>query len=235
MLLLLGVGIMADETIVIINAQVPVCGMPVLVVRRLLRRTMHDFWTRKVVAAELKISPTRASRLISALRAAGYVEPVLGERRGTWRNTTLGNALANATTARPVKRSTAERRLAEFLSRVREVNAKPGFLYRVTEVVVFGSYLSGRSKVGDVDLARRLEPKPEYREGWGARVLEHSTEAEVRGRRFARFADRLGWPQQEVRRFLRAGSRSLSLHDLDHEEELIADAPHRYLFRLDRS
>ena len=128
-------GIMADETIVIINDQAPVCGMPVLVVRRLLRRTMHDFWTRQVVAAELEISPTRASRLISALRAAGYVEPVPGERRGTWRNTTLGNALANATTARPVKRSTAKRRLAEFLSRVREVNAKPGFAARVCELV----------------------------------------------------------------------------------------------------
>jgi len=220
---------------VIINAQVPVCGMPALVVRRLLRRAMQDFWTRQIVASELKISPPRASRLISALRAAGYVEPVPGERRGTWRNTTLGNALANATTARPVKRGTAERRLAEFLSRVREVNAKSDYLYRVTEVVVFGSYLSGRSKVGDVDLAIRLEPKPEYRDGWGERVLAHSAEAEVRGRRFARFTDRLGWPEQEVRRFLQAGSRSLSVHDLDHEEELIVDLPHRCLFRLDRS
>jgi hypothetical protein len=53
---------------VILNAQAQVCGIPALVLRRLLRRTMHDFWTRKVVARELKISPERASRLISALR-----------------------------------------------------------------------------------------------------------------------------------------------------------------------
>ena len=165
---------------VILNAQAQVCGMPALVLRRLLRRTMHDFWTRKVVARELKISLERASRLISALQEHAYVEPVPTEHRGTWRNTTLGNSFANATAARPVKRRVAERRLSEFLNRVRRVNAKPTFLYRVTEVVVFGSYLPVKSKMGDVDLAIHLEPKPEFRDGWAERVLAHAAEAEAR-------------------------------------------------------
>jgi len=195
---------------VILNAQAKVCGVPALVLRSLLRRTMHDFWTRKVVARELKMSPERASRLISALRERVYVEPVPTEPRGTWRNTTLGNSFANATAARPVKRKVAEQRLAEFMERVRHVNAKPAFLYRVTEVVVFGSYLSRKLKMGDVDLAIHLEPKPEYRDGWAERALAHAAEAEARGRRFSRFADRLSWAEQETRMFLKAGSRSLS-------------------------
>jgi len=220
---------------VILNAQAQVCGIPALVLRRLLRRTMHDFWTRKVLARELKISPERASRLISALRDHAYVEPVPNEPRGTWRNTTLGNAFANATAARPVKRRVAERRLSEFLNRVRHVNAKPAFLCRVTEVVVFGSYLSSKSKMGDVDLAIHVEPKPEYRDGWAERVLAHAAEAEARGRRFSRFADRLGWAEQETRMFLKAGSRSLSLHDLDNERPLFSETPHQIVFRLGRN
>jgi len=47
--------IIADA--VILNAHARVCGVPALVLRRLLRRTKHDFWTRRVVARELKISP----------------------------------------------------------------------------------------------------------------------------------------------------------------------------------
>jgi hypothetical protein len=177
---------------VLLNAQAKVCGIPALVLRRLLRRTMHDFWTRKVLARELKISPERASRLISALRDHAYVEPVPNEPRGTWRNSTLGNAFANAIAARPVKRRVAERRLSECLNRVRHVNAKPAFLCRVTEVVVFGSYLSSKSKMGDVDLAIHVEPKPEYRDGWAERVLAHAAEAEARGRRFSSFAGPFG-------------------------------------------
>jgi CoA-binding domain len=42
-------------------------------------------------------------------------------------------------------------------SAIRHVNATPSFLYRVTEVVVFGSYLSIKSKLGDVDLAIHLD------------------------------------------------------------------------------
>src|SRR5438046_3156728 len=90
---------------------------------------------------------------------------------------------------------------------------KPSFRYRFTVMVVFGSYLSVKSKMGDVDLAIHLEPKPEFRDGWAERVLAHAAEAEARGRRFSRFADRLGWAEQETRMFLKAGSRSLSLHD----------------------
>ena len=209
--------------------------MPGLVLRRLLRRTMYDFWTREVVAHELKISLERASRLISALPEYAYVEPVPTERRGTWRNTTLGNAFANATAARPVQRRVAERLLSQFLNRVRRVNAHAAFLYRVTEVVVFGSYLSTKSKMGDVDLAIQLEPKPEFRDGWAERVLVHAAEAEARGRRFSRFADRLGWAEQETRMFLKGGSRSLSLHDLDHERPLFSEMPHQTVFRLGRS
>ena len=102
-------------------------------------------------------------------------------------------------------------------------------------MVVFGSYLPVKSKMGDVDLAIHLEPKPEFRDGWAERVLAHAAEAEARGRRFSRFTDRLGWAEQETRMFLKAGWRSLSLHDLDHERPLFSETPHLMVFRLGRS
>ena len=89
--------------------------------------------------------------------------------------------------------------------------------------------------MGDVDLAIHLEPKPEFRDGWAERVLAHAAEAEARGRRFSRFTDRLGWAEQETRMFLKAGWRSLSLDDLDHERLLFSETPHLMVFRLGRS
>ena len=80
-----------------------------------------------------------------------------------------------------------------------------------------------------------LEPKPEFREGWAERLLAHAAEAEARSRRFSRFMDRLVWAERETLMFLKAGSRSLSLHDLEHERPLFSEKPHQILFRLDRS
>jgi len=91
---------------------------------------------------------------------------VPGQPPGTWRNTMAGNALANATAAAPISRADADRVLNAFLIRVGIVNDAKTSLYRVGKVVVFGSYLGNQDRVGDIDLAIRLDRRPEFAPRW---------------------------------------------------------------------
>src|SRR2546425_3945629 len=177
----------------ILRSQQRIGGFEAMKVRTLLRRLAHDFWTTVRVAREMNVTLPSAKKLIAALRSSGYAEQVPGQPKGVWRNTIAGNALASSTAAKPIHRQTGEDRLAEFLERVRLLNADDEWAYRVTKVVVFGSYLTRKSRLGDVDVAIRLEPRSKYQNRWSEVLLEQAEEAERRGTRFSTFVDRLGW------------------------------------------
>jgi hypothetical protein len=52
-----------------------------------------------------------------------------------------------------INRAKAEKLLADFLQCVEEVNAHPDLLQWVTEVRVFGSYLTDSDDLAEIDLA----------------------------------------------------------------------------------
>jgi predicted nucleotidyltransferase len=214
----------------ILRSEQSIAGFKATRIRAALRRLVQDFWTADDVALEMKIDRAAAEELIAALLTSGYVGKAPRKPAGTWRNTIAGNALANSTAAKPIRRETGEDRLAEFLGRVRLLNADDVWAYRVTKVVVFGSYLTDKSRLGDVDVAIRLEPRPKYQDRWSEVLLAQAAEAEKRGTRFSRFVDRLGWAERQAKRFLKSRSRSLSLHDLKREQVLLNRIPHRVLF-----
>lgn len=223
-------GVVTLGKTMIVRAEQAIAGFKATKIRAMLRRLAEDFWTADDVAREMKIDRPTADKLIAALRSSGYVEKAPRQPKGTWRNTIAGNALANATAAKPIRRKTGEDRLAEFLGRVHLLNADDNWAHRVTKVLVFGSYLTDKSWLGDVDVAIRLEPRPKYQDRWSDVLLARAGEAETRGIRFSRFVDRLGWAEREAKRFLKSRSRSLSLHDLEREQVLLNRIPHRVLF-----
>ncbi len=141
-----------------------------------------------------------------------------------------GNALAIASGAKPISRRTAEARIEEFLARASAVNADESFPHRVGKVVVFGSYLGDRDRIGDVDLAIRLDRRPRYANAWPETLLAHAEAALWRGRRFRSFIDALAWAETEVKTILRGGVRPLSLHDWNREAPWLSKAPHRVLY-----
>jgi hypothetical protein len=96
-------------------------------------------------------------------------------------------------------------------------------------VVVVGSYLNSQEWLGDVDLAIRLDRRPEFAEQWPEALLARTDAAASRGRRFRGFLDRLAWPEIEVRRYLRGGVQWLSLHDWTKEEPWLHHAAHKVL------
>ena len=76
-----------------------------------------------------------------------------------WEVTNKGRTLALASAAQPILRKTAERKISELLERVKIINTSPRYLFEVTKVIVFGSYLTEKQKINDIDIAVTLERK----------------------------------------------------------------------------
>ena len=161
------------------------------------------------------------------LRREGLVESC---GRGIWSVSQAGCAFGAATAAKRLTRATVERALVELMERVALVNERPYFLGKVVRVVLFGSMLDpGADRPGDIDLAIEIAPN-ETNEG---RLQEQNNErAEVlaaRGHRFRNVMEVADCWRQEVFRFRKAGSRSISLADYKVEKALVLTVPHRIL------
>lgn len=137
-----------------------IAGYRAIEVRDFVRRyRLADFMAPDAEYA-LALSPRAASIFLNKLIALGYVrESRKQDRRKIYQVTNSGHALANASAARPIHGRTAERVLTQFLERVNLVNSTHEYAYRVELVVLFGSMLSDVERLGDVDVAFKLQPK----------------------------------------------------------------------------
>lgn len=115
---------------------------------------------------------------------------------------------------RSVRRSTADKILTDLIDAAQNANdPRHGFLYAVTKMVVFGSYVNDpeKSLLGDLDIAVELTP---------VRHVDRSFEDARRDRGFlsgARsFIEAVVWGgEREVVQALRRGHNSLSMHEYD--------------------
>lgn len=195
-------------------------GLPALELRRLLRRVdAWDSFDVETVREVASMSRNAAERLLADLGTAGYVEPAKAHDSGApaWQLSIRGRALSMASAALPIRRATAGRLLREFLDRVDAVNADADLGYRVSEVVVFGSYLGNDSTLGDVDVGVRLESRLSAEADRVAHSEARVKLAKQNDRVFRSWFEELTWSYKEVWLRLRSRSRALSLHDLDKD------------------
>ena len=156
-------------------------------------------------------------KLVENLVHKGYIEhvaPICGRDDGDhYKLTILGVSFARGSAAKRVHRSTADKTLADLLLRVQEVNESEKFLMRVTELVVYGSYLREGDSLGDLDIAYTVEHKAE---NWRDDEYEPTLAAHRKesGRRFATFIDELLWPGTQVALHLKNRKRTISLHEM---------------------
>ena len=143
-----------------------------------------------------------AKTLFDHLLAEGYLKDV-SEQRGEpkYLPSIKGSALGMAKFIPRISRAKAQTLLAEFLERVAEANADPDVGYWITEVRVFGSYLTNADDLGDVDIAYSHKRRRDA-------LLERGT------KRASAFA-------AQYPKGIRNGSPYLSLHGLSE----IADNP----------
>jgi predicted nucleotidyltransferase len=161
---------------------------------------------------------------VNAMAAAGFIRLTheTGENRW-WITTTNGNALAQASFARPISRKTADRLVTELVERARTINADETLLLSVHQLRIFGSYLrEDVDQLGDVDvelvIARRV-PSREY-------VTAARVYSDASGRSFGNYTQYLGWPERELRQKLRNRSTALNIttedvDDLEVESRIV--------------
>jgi predicted nucleotidyltransferase len=193
-----------------------IAGYPALQVREFVRKYRFTNFSARAAEAALMLSTEAAANFLSKLADLGYIGKSR-EQNGNqlFQLTSSGQALANASAAKPIHRKTAARVLAQFLERVHKVNASPEYLFRVKNVVLFGSILSHAERLGDVDIAISLEAKVSDTNAYQAWSMARRDEAEAAGRYFHTLFESGIWPRQEVLLQLKARSRSLSLHELE--------------------
>ena len=204
-----------------IDPKTTIAGQPAVRVRDFLRRHTGS-WGLPRLREQLKIDEVAARRLVKALLKRRLIQKDSRwkDEGPYWRMTLAGSTFSLATAAKPVRREIAEAAVAAFLQRVREVNSDPRFLYRVVEVEAFGSYLTDAKQLGDVDLAVKLESKEPDAKRREATEENHIHQARTGGRRFQNVVDKIFWPQLEVRLYLKARSRVLSIHEPDDPSAL---------------
>lgn len=163
--------------------------------------------------------PCSTDEVVRELVNLGYVEKSgkkddeddgPGTEEIKWALTTLGRRFLVAKATAPLPRKKADAMLAKLLSRAVSINANAKYLYRVERLAVFGSFLRPDVDVlGDLDIAydlvQRYENEEEYEEL--KRRREHEEDIYFSG-----LWDEFGWPEDEVRKLLKARTLGLSLH-----------------------
>jgi hypothetical protein len=120
-----------------------IAGYPALQVREFVRRYRFSGILAEAAEEALALSPEAADNFLSKLVDLGLIhECHKRDGKQLFQLTGYGQALANASAAKPIHRKTAERVLSRLLERVHMVNAASQYLYRVNDVVLFGSMLS---------------------------------------------------------------------------------------------
>jgi predicted nucleotidyltransferase len=166
---------------------------------------------RRYWNASLRAAP----QLIETLIQQGFIrlnEKETNERKlPRYELTDDGREFRRATAAKPVHRKKADEAIKGLMERVRIVNEDDLFLYRVTTVVLYGSYVRGAERPADVDLAIDVKRKICDVKKFHEACWKHLNDS---GRESRRIGYEFDFPRDEVFVFLRQRKRTLSLHAL---------------------
>ena len=172
-----------------------------------------------------------AEKLIAALSTDGYIEE---SRRDPTNNkviyccTMKGGALGLTRLVRRMNRAKAEALLKDMLARVAEINAKAELLHWITEIRIFGSYLTDTDDIGDLDVAIRLE-----RHKVDGKWSKACNELADKSGKTLYFLERLTYPKTELFRRIKNRSPYISLHEmaeLEENREQLGDGKTVYTF-----
>jgi len=193
-----------------------ISGFPASQIRKLLRQSV-EFLSVGNVTRVLGLRGKEALRLLETLEKQGFIEKnaMVSDAEQSWKHTIKGGALSNALFSAPVSRTSAEKKLSEFMERVHRVNEDSRFLFRVRKVVLFGSFLTQSPTIGDLDIAIDLVQKEPDARKHSQLLLARANEAASYGRHFPNYVEGLRFAEQEVIMFLKARSRILQLTRCD--------------------
>jgi DNA-binding PadR family transcriptional regulator len=198
-----------------------VAGYPILEVRNNLAfLNGDDTFERADVRRAMPGSQKSITELIAELLKRGWI---VSEQK-EYRFTEEGKRFLVAHARKPITRATADRLVRFVLARVDEVNRGP-YAFAVAKVEVFGSYLSDKQYLGDLDLFITLTPRFE-----NAKEQEKKEQLRRRGCPNRLFIAQLYWPEQEVMRAIRKRNSAISLHTPKANAAIYAVVERRTLY-----
>ncbi|SHL55185.1 hypothetical protein [Bradyrhizobium lablabi] len=189
-----------------------VAGVRLIKVRDFLKLQEESF-RAEAIGEFFKVSGNRRQEIEQALLSAGYSSQHKSDKT-RYLVTPLGRQLCNAKFVSRISREQAETLVRSFQARVANINERDELTHRVTGVRVFGSYITDRADLGDIDFAVAIEPRRD------THVEESIKRAEQSGKTIRNFLERITFGQTEVRKLLKDGSPYLSLHDFDEVDKL---------------
>jgi predicted nucleotidyltransferase/predicted transcriptional regulator len=205
-----------------------ICGYPASVIRRIFQRLQCRHVYIHYFSYNLKIKKAAANKLVNALIAEGYLKSESSNRGNTFSATVKGNSLAMASFAPPISRRTAEKKISELLDRVKIVNTSDNFLYKVKRVAVFGSYLTDKEKINDIDVDIILKEKYPH-EIQLAKEKACVQKAFEEGKEFRSHFEQLFYAHSLTRKFLKHRSRALSLH---YGDDILKQTEYKVIYEL---
>lgn len=212
-----------------------IAGVPMLEIRALLRwvRSYGTHLSAGRAASVLRVDNATGDAIIAEFAARGWITP--DKRRqfpdSQYKLTGLGARLAAAHATKPLKRATANKIFAGFQARVQEVNNSNHYLFNVSRIVLFGSYLGDNPIISDIDLVIHLAPKE-------ARKRVHRRNCIARTMEYLHRGWKLGHDdiyvmfetlaRREVLVYLRKRNSYLSFHSLI-DEVVVQKQPHKVI------
>lgn len=216
-----------------------IAGISCLEVRRVLRRVGFRAITKRAIQTYLPdLSRAEVNRLWKALHEGGYIAMGRLEDEPEWANrlmmTDKGWDLVRATGALPITRKTADRLLATTLDRADMRRAeRMRFAYTPDRMYVYGSYITEKERLGDLNIAVEWEPRYADRDDQFQFRQQFAQEAAHAGRQFSNYVEYLYWGFTHAELFLRNRARGLSLSTVEFPEQrehLIYRVPHRIVY-----
>lgn len=195
-----------------ITRDMTIAGVPAVTLRDGLRRLRNCVWSVYGLAAELKLSDIEAAPILTNLLDQGLVE-FSHEMQGDsyYVLTVNGIAITLASASRPIKRKTADRLVAELIARAEAINDDPMYVYDVSRLIAFGSFVTDSPDLGDVDISVEVTPRLPIGTAHANAVRAYADAMALRGRKLSAL-DRLGAAEADIYGLLKGPSQYLSIH-----------------------
>jgi hypothetical protein len=202
-----------------------IAGFPAPLIRKLMRKATAHLISLRTVTDVLECSERVGKSVLGDLTRHGFLQAASRWNNTRFEATMKGSALAQATAAKSLRKTTAKHLIADLVRRACQVNRNEEWAYRVDLLVIFGSCVSGAERPNDVDVACALVPR------WSTERQKEGDESrrQLRTAPFRNVVEWAAWPKLEILKFLKSRSRGLSIQEM--ADWVLNDAPHVVVLR----
>lgn len=209
-----------------IDKKTLIYGIPIIQIRYFMRRyRTPESFSLQTIMEYFELTNLSGTCLLNELLNSGYAEQT---NTNEYKVTVKGNALAQVKFVKRMNKAKADKIFNEFMKRVEDINGDKKYIYRVSKLLLFGSYLNPEADdYGDIDIAYELERKISD-EGFSEASQIIIANAIAEGKVFSSIVEEVCYPSDLVLRHLKNRSPYISLHRMEDIETL--SVPHKQIY-----